>query len=95
VLPSKIFEIMGMAKPIVVAVDGEARRVVERAQAGRFAAPGDSEALHDAIAGLLADPQSLPEYGRRGREFVAREFDRRTLARRYLEVLEAIVRPTA
>jgi len=93
VLPSKIFEIMGMAKPIVVAVDGEARRVVERARAGRFATPGDSDALHDAIAGLLADPASLPAYGERGREFVAREFNRQTLARRYLEVLQDLVDP--
>jgi glycosyltransferase involved in cell wall biosynthesis len=91
VLPSKIFEILGMAKPIVVAVDGEARRVVERAQAGRFATPGDSNALHDAIADLLADPEGLPAYGARGREFVAREFNRRTLAARYLAVLEDVV----
>ena len=82
-----------MAKPIVVAVDGEARRVVERARAGRFADPGDSDALHEAIAGLLADPASLPAYGERGREFVAREFNRQTLARRYLEVLQGLVDP--
>jgi colanic acid biosynthesis glycosyl transferase WcaI len=91
VLPSKMFEIMGMARPIVLAVDGEARRLVERARAGRFVAPGDSDALHDALAELLADPSELLLYGRRGREFVEREFDRRVLASRYLAVLEGVV----
>ena len=90
VLPSKIFEIMGMAKPIVLAVDGEARRLVERARAGQFAEPGSSEALHDAIDHLIADPAALPGYGIRGREFVSREFDRRALAARYLEVLRTV-----
>jgi colanic acid biosynthesis glycosyl transferase WcaI len=90
VLPSKIFEIMGMAKPIVISVDGEARRLVERARAGRFAEPGDSTALHDAIAELLADPSSLTQYGLRGRDFVAREFDRKALAEKYLHVLGSV-----
>jgi colanic acid biosynthesis glycosyl transferase WcaI len=91
VLPSKIFEIMGMAKPIVIAVDGEARRLVERARAGCFVPPGDSDALHNALAELLADPSGLAECGRRGRKFVEREFDRHVLADRYLEVLEGVV----
>ena len=91
VLPSKIFEIMGMAKPIVVAVDGEARRLVERAKAGRFAVPGDSNSLHDAISELLADPGNLDEKGWHGREFVAQEFDRSVLAARYLDALRSTV----
>lgn len=94
VLPSKIFEIMGMAKPIVLAVDGEARRLVERAQAGRFVPPGNSDALHAALDDLVAAPDALPGYGRRGREFVEREFDRRVLARRYLEMLRTVADST-
>lgn len=91
VLPSKIFEIMGMAKPIAIAVDGEARRVVEASEAGLFAEPGDTDALERTIRTMVADPDALAKMGERGREFVVREFDRRTLARRYLEVLTAAV----
>jgi glycosyltransferase involved in cell wall biosynthesis len=91
VLPSKIFEIMAMAKPILLAVDGEARRLVEQAGAGVSIPPGDTEALHGAIERLASQPDELPGYGERGRSFVAREFDRKALARRYLDVLaEAI-----
>jgi glycosyltransferase involved in cell wall biosynthesis len=87
VLPSKIFEIWGMAKPVLVAVDGEARLIVERARAGRYVPPGDSDALHDGIAELLTDPDALRSYGRRGRAFVEQEYDRRNLAHRYLDAL--------
>lgn len=90
VLPSKIFEIMGMAKPIVLAVDGEARRLVERAKAGLFAEPGSSDSLYDAIVRILEDPNALAGYGLRGRAFVAEEFDRRRLAMRYLDLLDAV-----
>lgn len=93
VLPSKIFEMMGMAKPIVLAVDGEARRLVEQARAGRFVPPGDSEALRGAIESMLSDPRELPRYGERGREFVAREYDRKALAQRYLKVLAEATQP--
>ncbi len=40
VIPSKMFEIMAVAKPILISVDGEARDiVVNSAQAGEFVAP--------------------------------------------------------
>ena len=91
-LPSKIFEIMGMGKPLVLAVDGEARQIVEAAGAGRFVPPGDTDALETAIVELLRDPAALKAMGARGREYVAREFNRSVLAARYLEVLEDAVR---
>jgi colanic acid biosynthesis glycosyl transferase WcaI len=91
-LPSKIFEIMGMGKPLALAVDGEARRLVETAGAGRFVPPGDTDALEAAILDLVKDPAELQAMGARGREYVAREFDRSVLAARYLEVLEEAVR---
>ena len=39
VLPSKIFEYLGMERPVIISVDGEARRLVEKAGAGEFVPP--------------------------------------------------------
>ncbi len=89
VIPSKVFEIMGMQKPILITADGEARRIVEAAGAGRFAEPGDTDALETALVEMLADPADLARRAESGRRYVAREFDRRMLAKRYLEVLES------
>src|SRR5262249_19917004 len=81
VLPSKIFEILGMAKPLLLAVDGEARRVVEQSGAGRFVPPGDSDALFMALSELIEEgPAKLSARGLRGRAYVESEFDRRALA---------------
>lgn len=90
VLPSKLFEYLGMERPVVLTVGGEARRLVEEAGAGVYVRPGDSGALAAAVRGLAADPEALREMGRRGRAYVLEHHDRRALAARYLEILEAV-----
>lgn len=90
VLPSKIFESMGCGRPILLGVDGEARRLVESAGAGVFFPPGDAHALVRALLEMKASPDRRSEMGRRGRDFVAMHYDRKVLARRYLDVLEDV-----
>jgi glycosyltransferase involved in cell wall biosynthesis len=91
VLPSKIFEYLGMERPILLNVAGEARRVVEMAQAGVYVPSGDVPAMVLAIRELAGRRKELDEMGRRGRQFVLEQFDRRVLARRYLEILASLV----
>jgi glycosyltransferase involved in cell wall biosynthesis len=56
VLPSKIFEAMGMGLPILlVSPSGEARDVVEEEGAGVWVPAGSPEALADAVRALRAD----------------------------------------
>ncbi|MDQ7785934.1 MAG: glycosyltransferase, partial [Desulfomonilaceae bacterium] len=90
VLPSKIFEFMGMAKPIFVSVDGEARSLVEEAQAGSYVPPENADALCEAILRAVGNPELLSSMGERGREFVLANYDRRVLAERYLKLLEGL-----
>lgn len=92
VIPSKIFEILAMERPIVISVDGEARALVEQSGGGIFTPPEDVAAMTDALSRLAGDRALGRELGRRGREFVIREFDRTQLAARYLEILRATVR---
>lgn len=94
VLPSKIFEILAMERPIVISVDGEARRLVEASGGGLFAPPEDAQALVRCIEILADDPGRCREMAVKGRGFVEREFDREALARRYLEILSQCVRPS-
>lgn len=88
VLPSKMFESMAAARAIVLAVDGEARQVLERAGAGLAVAPGNAAALADAVRRLAADPELRQTLGAAGARFVDRDFSRRTWAHRYLDVLD-------
>jgi glycosyltransferase involved in cell wall biosynthesis len=90
VLPSKIFEIAAMERPMIVSVDGEARAVVEASGGGVFVPPEDVSAMSEAIAQLAQDPAARERMGRAARAFVVREFDREALARSYLQVLERV-----
>lgn len=90
VLPSKIFEILAMQRPLVLSVDGEARRLVERSGGGVFTPPEDAAAMAQALRELTADPGRAAELGRRGRAFVEAEFDRERLALDYLDVLQGV-----
>lgn len=90
VLPSKIFEYLGMERPILLSVGGEARRLVEGAGGGEYVPPQDVDAMVSAIRRLSADPARLSEMGRRGRVYVAERYDRKALAARYLEILNEV-----
>ncbi|MEJ6643357.1 MAG: glycosyltransferase, partial [Akkermansiaceae bacterium] len=88
VMPSKIFEAMGMRRAILIGVDGEARRLVERGGGGLGMTPEDEEALVQNLIELEAHRGKLAEMGEKGRSFVLAHFDRDHLATRYLDLLD-------
>jgi glycosyltransferase involved in cell wall biosynthesis len=92
VLPSKIFEIFGMARPLLLSVDGEARALVAASGGGVFVAPEDVPAMTEAIQHLAENPEACREMGQRGRVYVQENFDRRQLANRYLAILQGVAR---
>jgi glycosyltransferase involved in cell wall biosynthesis len=64
VIPSKIFEAMGMGLPILIAAPaGEATRLVESEGAGLAVAPEDPAALAAAVRCLAADTQLRRKIG--------------------------------
>lgn len=92
VLPSKIFEAMGMAKPIILGVRGESQRLVEQSGAGICIEPENAEQLAQAVAGLADDRSRCRAMGEAGRHTVERDFDRRRLAHDYEALLAAVAR---
>jgi colanic acid biosynthesis glycosyl transferase WcaI len=90
VLPSKIFEYLGMERALLLGVGGEARKLVEAAGAGEYVPPEDVDAMVAAIRRLSQDPNKLLEMGKRGREHVLANYDRGVLARRYTQILAGL-----
>src|ERR1022692_1954773 len=88
VIPTKLLEYMACERPVVVAVDGEARRIVEAARAGMFVPPEDSQALAKAICELAHNPEQRRLMGVRGRQYVIAKLSREQTARNYISVLE-------
>ncbi len=90
VIPSKIFEIMAMSRPILTTVDGECRRIIESAGAGIFVAPERPAEMVTAIRSLVGRVGERRAMGERGRAFVQEHFDRDRTAARYLELLRGL-----
>jgi glycosyltransferase involved in cell wall biosynthesis len=89
-IPSKIFEIMAMGRPILASLRGEAAALLARSGAARVVAPEDDEAVARAVAELSLDPDALARMGAAGPEFVTANYSRRQLADRYLDVIERL-----
>jgi glycosyltransferase involved in cell wall biosynthesis len=88
-IPSKIFEILACGRPLVAALEGEAAGIVRDA-GGLVVPPGDGRAIAEALSSLADRPEAAQERGRAGRRFVAKDYDRTHLARRYEEFLCAV-----
>lgn len=90
VIPSKIFESLAMAKPIVLGVEGESADLLRAAQAGLCIEPEDADQLVARVLELSRDTQLRQRLGRNGRRFVMEQFDRIILARKLASVIEMV-----
>jgi glycosyltransferase involved in cell wall biosynthesis len=88
VYPNKVFDYMAAGRPVILAIDGVIRAVVEQAGAGVYVPPGEPGALADAILRLAGDPDLRLEMGRHGRRCVEEHFDRPALAEKLALILE-------
>jgi len=90
VIPTKLLEYMACERPVIVAVDGQARQIIEEAGAGVFVEPENSQDLVQAILGLAEDPAKRRQMGASGRQYIVNKFSREKTARDYITVLEAL-----
>jgi glycosyltransferase involved in cell wall biosynthesis len=91
--PTKMFEYMAAGLPVIASHFPLWSRIVRDSGAGVCVDPKDPVALGRAIAQMLADPASLREMGRRGREAVATRYrwapEGEKLCRLYAELVGA------
>jgi glycosyltransferase involved in cell wall biosynthesis len=87
VYPSKMSEAMAMQCPIVLGVEGEAKDVLDAAQAGIAITPENAEQLAAAMRRLADDPALCAQFGRAGRAYADQNLDRAKVAARFLTLL--------
>jgi colanic acid biosynthesis glycosyl transferase WcaI len=92
VVPSRLYGILAVARPVIVAADPESEtaQVVERVGCGIVVPPGRPELLARAIRDAHDGKYDLVEMGRRGREWVEREADRSVAVNRYRDLLREL-----
>jgi glycosyltransferase involved in cell wall biosynthesis len=90
-IPSKMFEMMAMGRPVIGAVRGEAAAILERSGAAEVVPPEDSAGIVGAVAALSGDHERRLVMGDAGRRFVAEHYGRERLAIAYAQVLEEAI----
>ena len=93
VYPNKVFDYMAAGKPVILAIAGVIKEVVEKAGAGLPVPPGSPEAIAEAARRLAGDPEHGIAMGFQGQQFLKKHFDRPVLADKlsslFLETVEA------
>jgi glycosyltransferase involved in cell wall biosynthesis len=90
-LPTKIFEAVAAARPVVLSARGEAAELVERHGAGIVVPPEHPQALAEGLRRLARDRAKLTELGRNGRRLAeAHSWD--ATADRWHELLHDLAR---
>ncbi len=92
VYPNKVFDYMACKRPIIIAIDGVARKLVADAGAGLFAEPECTESIVSAILKIKDAPEWAEKMAEAGFQYVGSRYNRRNLADRYLAVLETLVK---
>jgi colanic acid biosynthesis glycosyl transferase WcaI len=88
VIPSKIFEAMGMGLPMIISVpDGEATDIIKTHNCGIQVTPEMPEEIASAVTKLFADKKLTQLYAENS-VIAASHFERTNLAKKFIEILK-------
>lgn len=88
VYSNKTFDYFSCKKPVLMAIDGVSRELVEAAKAGAFVEPENPADFAQKIRYYLAHPEVLETEGMNGYTYARTHFDREVLAHQYLGFLK-------
>jgi glycosyltransferase involved in cell wall biosynthesis len=91
VIPTKMLEFMSCARPVILGVDGQARKTLEEARAGVVIEPESAEALVEAIVNLAGDASMRKTLGASARQYIIERCSRERTARDYIDVLTSLL----
>jgi glycosyltransferase involved in cell wall biosynthesis len=97
IVPSKFYGIAAAGKPIIIIGDknGEIGRRVQQHGCGIVVAPGDTDALIDALRRLSNAPKTISEMGRRARAMLDAHFPRQQALQRWSGLLDRLDKSSA
>jgi glycosyltransferase involved in cell wall biosynthesis len=92
VYSNKTFDYMSCKKPILMAIDGVSRELLEEAKAGSYVEPENTAEYDRVIREYLNAPERLKTEGENGYRYAKENFDRELLAKKYIGYIEEISR---
>ncbi|MEI8021296.1 MAG: glycosyltransferase, partial [Schlesneria sp.] len=88
--PNKVFDYMAASRPVVLAIDGVIRQVIEAADGGIPVPPGNPQAMANAVRTLFSNRPRSEQMGRSARDYVIKFFDRNKQALQFGELVQQI-----
>lgn len=90
VYSNKTFDYMSCKRPILMAIDGVSRELLEDAGAGTYVEPENISEYNRIIREYLAEPSRIDREGESGYRYARENFDREVLAGKYLDYIKGI-----
>lgn len=90
VMPSKIFESAGCARPMIIGVDGFAKKFVLDAEAGFPMEPENAGELVEILKKMVDDKALCDRLGMNAFQNISTKYNRDQQAKDYLEILEKL-----
>ncbi len=91
VYSNKTFDYMSCKKPILMAIDGVSRELVEVSGAGSYIEPENTAEYNRIIREYLSNPARVEAEGLSGYNYAKGNFDRQVLAQKYLGAIAKMV----
>ncbi|MCF0072437.1 glycosyltransferase family 4 protein [Dyadobacter sp. CY261] len=88
VYSNKTFDYFSCRKPVLMAIDGVSRELVEQSDAGLFVEPENPTDLAGKVRFYMQNQELVRKQGENGYRFARTHFDREELARKFLKALE-------
>jgi glycosyltransferase involved in cell wall biosynthesis len=90
--PNKVFDYMAAGKPVLLALDGPMRSVIEEADAGVCVPPGDRSLVAKGILALRNDRMKCHIMGQNGRSFVSKRFSRDVQSEAFRSIISGLLK---
>ncbi|WP_159468635.1 glycosyltransferase family 4 protein [Dyadobacter sp. 3J3] len=87
---NKTFDYLSCKKPVLMAIDGISKTLIEEANGGLFVEPENPQDFADKIRFYQQNPDHAKRQGENGYSFVKNHFDREVLATVYLNYIRGI-----
>ena len=83
---------MSCSKPVLIAIDGVSRDLIEKAQCGIYVEPENINSITDGMLLLSSmNKEKLKRMGNSGYEYSKKYFDREYLAKNFLQKISDII----
>ena len=91
-MPSKVQGYMAAGKPILAAVSGKSREIIEENKCGLCITPGNSDELSDAMKDFIENYEKYRDYGLNGRNYFKQNFTKEIFMKRLYSQLDETMR---